>query len=108
MIKILNSRDLRNGGTLNLRINHYAVIAIRKNNRAFVYLNQCPHLGLPLERAAHDFLDTNQTLIRCANHGALFQIHSGQCVSGPCQGSTLKAIPIQEFDGAIWSEYLSH
>ena len=33
------------------------------------------------------------TLIQCSNHMALFEPDTGECVSGPCVGSTLTRLP---------------
>jgi len=40
-------------------------------------------------------------MIQCANHGALFVIESGHCVSGPCSGQKLRKIQFQLIDGEI-------
>ncbi|PUA28318.1 MAG: hypothetical protein B0W54_17785 [Cellvibrio sp. 79] len=78
------------------------VFAVNYGGKIYVYRNHCPHLGIQLEWAANQFLDNSGSMIQCANHGALFVINSGQCVSGPCTGQSLHAIPHQIINDSIW------
>jgi nitrite reductase/ring-hydroxylating ferredoxin subunit len=34
-------------------------------------------------------------------HGALFEIESGVCVSGPCAGKALRALPVRVAQGYV-------
>lgn len=76
--------------------------AVNHCGKIYVYHNRCPHLGVPLEWEANRFLDSSSSMIQCANHGALFVINSGQCVSGPCAGRNLQAIPCQIINNDVW------
>ncbi len=78
------------------------VFAVNYCGKVYVYRNSCPHLGIPLEWVENEFLDSSSSMIQCANHGALFVINSGQCVSGPCIGRSLQIIPHQIINGCIW------
>lgn len=78
-----------------------AVFAVRYDSGVFVYLNECPHLGVNLDWQEDQFLDSEGHLIECATHGALFEIDTGQCISGPCQGDSLTVIPHRIEDGMI-------
>ena len=60
----------------------------------FAYRNSCPHTGSPLDWVEHQFLDADKMLIQCAVHDARFIIDSGECISGPCHGESLQALPI--------------
>lgn len=71
------------------------LFAIRRGVRVAVYVNSCPHLGLPLDPAPHRFLDAKRTAIVCSAHGARFRIEDGECVSGPCYGEHLEAVPVR-------------
>ncbi len=80
------------------------VFVVKKDGEYFAYADICPHYGdtsLPWKKDAYlDFAGEN---IVCAAHGALFNIRSGLCTSGPCKGDALRPIPvIQEPDGSIW------
>jgi nitrite reductase/ring-hydroxylating ferredoxin subunit len=78
------------------------LFAVRRDGRVRVYVNSCPHLGLPLEMVLDRFLDRKGERIVCAAHGARFRIEDGYCVSGPCLGEFLEAVPcVVEADGMI-------
>ena len=77
-------------------------MAIRRGNEVFVYENRCPHTGLPLDFQPGRFLATDGALIQCSNHGAQFRIKDGFCVSGPCQGDSLKAVKTEIRDGHLY------
>ena len=79
-----------------------AVFAVKKNGEVFIYRNQCPHLGSPLDWLEDQFLDGDGELIQCASHGALFTIDGGRCVAGPCLGQALSLIEFVERDEAIF------
>lgn len=71
------------------------LFAIRRGQRVVVYVNSCPHIGLPLDPAPHRFLDAKKTVIVCSAHGARFRIEDGECISGPCYGESLEAVPVR-------------
>lgn len=78
-----------------------SLMAIRRGEEVFVYLNTCPHWGLPLDIQPGRFLDRSGELILCSTHGALFTIETGNCVRGPCLGATLVRIPVRVEDGTV-------
>lgn len=65
------------------------------------YVNDCPHMGLPLEFRPDVFLDRKQKAILCANHGASFRIEDGFCTAGPCRGDALTVVPVTVEDGHV-------
>ena len=71
------------------------LFAIRRGERVVVYVNSCPHVGLPLDPAPDRFLDAKRSVIVCSAHGARFRIEDGECVSGPCYGECLEAVPVR-------------
>ena len=77
-------------------------MVLRRKGRVFVYVNRCPHVGLPLDLKPGRFLDREKTFILCTNHGALFRIEDGTCVSGPCAGDRLEAAATEIRDGAVY------
>jgi nitrite reductase/ring-hydroxylating ferredoxin subunit len=91
--------DARSRGFM---LGEHNLLAVRREGTVFVYNNRCPHRGVPLEWEPDQFLDSSASLIRCATHGALFLIENGECVAGPCEGQSLRAVHCQETDGAIW------
>ncbi len=70
------------------------ILVVRAGRRVFGYENRCPHQGLPLDWSPDRFICEETGLILCANHGALFEIEDGTCVSGPCAGDQLQAVPL--------------
>lgn len=79
-----------------------SVFAVRKRGDIRVYRNRCPHAGAPLNWMPHRFLDRSREHIICSAHGALFEIGSGACVGGPCQGQSLTAIAFEIRGEDVW------
>lgn len=78
------------------------LFAVKKKNNIYVYHNSCPHVAVPLDWDADQFLDSSNSMIQCANHGALFVIENGYCVSGPCHGKKLTAVAFDIVEGVIY------
>lgn len=76
-------------------------MVIRRGGKVRAYVNSCPHVGAPLDLTKGQFLDFERTHILCANHGALFRIEDGHCLSGPCKGKDLAPVPVEVRDGYI-------
>ncbi len=70
------------------------IFVVREDGRVFGYVNSCPHLGTPLNLQDDIFVSDDSGLIICSTHGALFEIADGDCVSGPCAGQALEAVPV--------------
>ena len=70
------------------------IFVVREDGQVFGYVNSCPHLGTPLNWQDDRFISDDSGLILCATHGALFEIEDGACVSGPCAGEALEAVPL--------------
>ncbi len=77
-------------------------LALRRGASVFVYVNRCPHTGLPLDFTPGQFLNLEKTHILCANHGALFNIEDGRCIAGPCVGDRLQAVATEVRDGVLY------
>ena len=65
------------------------------------YLNACPHQGRSLNWAPDQFLLEAQGRLVCPHHGACFDLVSGVCVAGPCEGASLTAVDIEVRDGVV-------
>lgn len=79
-----------------------AIIAVKQQGTLYLYVNRCPHRGIPLEWQPDQFLDLERQYIQCATHGALFQIDSGRCIQGPCRGQSLEPIDYKIIDRSVW------
>jgi nitrite reductase/ring-hydroxylating ferredoxin subunit len=82
-----------------------AFLVIRQQQEAFVYINSCPHIGSPLDFEPGQFMNLEKTHIMCSTHGALFDIKTGHCLSGPCAGDNLEKVNSEVVDGEILLNY---
>jgi len=69
-----------------------SVLVVKKDGLLSVFVNSCPHLGVPMNLEPDGFLDVEKNFIMCSTHGALFKIDDGECVHGPCVGQTLTPV----------------
>jgi nitrite reductase/ring-hydroxylating ferredoxin subunit len=70
------------------------ILVVRTGNRAFGYVNSCPHARSPLDWTPDRFMSRDGRHIQCATHGALFDIETGRCISGPCVGKHLTPVAL--------------
>jgi nitrite reductase/ring-hydroxylating ferredoxin subunit len=80
---------------------HRAIFAVRRGQRAFVYVNECPHAGAELEYAQDRFLSADGLRIICFAHNAQFDVETGDCVAGPCAGHALEVVATDIVEGAV-------
>ncbi len=67
------------------------------------YKNECRHLPMRLDdREPRELWDPSGRFLVCSSHGARYQPSDGLCVSGPCEGSHLKTLPIEVQDGNVF------
>lgn len=67
------------------------------------YLNRCKHLPIPLDGGSGSFLDPSGCYLLCNMHGALYTRDTGTCIAGPCQGASLKPLPLEvDSAGRVW------
>ncbi len=77
------------------------VILYRDGMQVRAWLNVCPHAGRGLDWAPGQFLKSREGHLVCAVHGAAFELQGGACVSGPCKGDALRAVPVRVEDGKV-------
>jgi nitrite reductase/ring-hydroxylating ferredoxin subunit len=80
----------------------FFVMLFRVNDEILAYHNTCPHQGLSLSWAPDRFMVGDDGLLVCAHHGAAFDLSSGKCLQGPCEGSSLQSIDIYTRDDEVW------
>ena len=104
--KLCNLDQIEDGGSEGFIINtvdgRCGLMVIRVGKGALSYINSCPHIGTPLEIRPGRFLDQTGEYILCSTHGALFQIHNGLCIAGPCVNKRLTPVNATVRDGAIF------
>jgi nitrite reductase/ring-hydroxylating ferredoxin subunit len=74
---------------------------VRRGALLRAYVNHCPHAGFPLNASPDAFLAPGAPVILCSMHGALFDVETGACISGPCEGLSLRALPVQVEGGYV-------
>ncbi len=79
----------------------WPILVTRKANSFHGFENACPHEGTRLDTIPGEFLDRDGTFLTCGKHGARFDLESGQCVTGPCQGKALTPITLLIDDGDV-------
>lgn len=98
--------DIENGGSVALIAEidglRTSLIVVRQGEQAFVYVNVCPHTGAPLDFEPGQFMNFDRSFIMCAMHGALFNIHDGFCIQGPCVGKSLTPIASEVRERHVW------
>lgn len=77
-------------------------LLLRRGETLTLYENRCPHTGETLDPMGGSVVDESGELLRCQRHGAEFLSVSGECVSGPCQGEKLTAVPFTLARGEIY------
>lgn len=71
------------------------VLLIRQAANVHAYQNACPHVdGSPLAWQKNRYLNAARDRIVCSGHGAEFDIATGICTLGPCQGERLTALAL--------------
>ncbi len=78
------------------------LVLLRGADGIVAYHNECPHQGRPMNWAVDQFLISKEGHLVCAHHGACFDIDSGRCISGPCEGAGLQAVDVQIADSGIY------
>jgi nitrite reductase/ring-hydroxylating ferredoxin subunit len=71
------------------------IVVVQTADGLRAYANRCPHMYSTLETFPDRFLDETREHLVCSTHGARFRVQDGFCVSGPCQGYSLKPVAIR-------------
>ena len=79
-----------------------SLVLYRQDDDVRAWINVCPHAGRRLVWAPGQFLKSKDGLLVCAAHGASFELQRGECVAGPCRGESLREVPVEVRDGAVW------
>jgi len=105
MKKICKLNDIDDGNARGFDIEvdneSLAVVCVRLGQQVFAYKNSCPHTGINLEWLPDQFLDDMKQYFVCSTHGAMFELESGYCITGPCQGESLTPLKVKIEAGDI-------
>ncbi|MCB0404210.1 MAG: Rieske 2Fe-2S domain-containing protein [Bdellovibrionales bacterium] len=74
---------------------------VRRGKVYYAYLNRCQHLPVTLDLNDNEFFTHDKKYLQCHMHGAVYEIDSGLCVGGPCQGASLIKLKLEEEEDEI-------
>jgi nitrite reductase/ring-hydroxylating ferredoxin subunit len=75
-------------------------ILLRTGEEVRCWRNYCQHLThVRLDKG--DGVPTRNGELVCTNHGAMFDVDTGHCTYGPCEGAYLDAVEVAVEDGAV-------
>ena len=66
------------------------------------YLNRCAHVAMELDWQEGVFFDADGRDLLCSTHGATYDAATGRCLGGPCNGSPLVKLRLEERDGNVY------
>jgi len=94
------------GRGVRFKVEYFGEVApafvIRKHGKAHGYLNRCAHVAMELDWQDGVFFDSDGRDLLCSTHGATYEASSGRCVGGPCNGTPLVKLRIEERDGMVY------
>ncbi len=73
------------------------IVLIRKGDTVYAFRDVCTHMEYPL----HDGTLEDEYVIRCAYHGARFDIRTGDVLSMPAF-EPVQTYPVRITDGIVW------
>lgn len=76
--------------------------AIRHGGTVRAYLNRCAHVAMELDWQEGVFFDSEGRDLLCSTHGATYDAASGRCIGGPCNGTPLVRLLVEERDGMVY------
>lgn len=79
----------------------FRILLIRTAGGVRAFRNRCPHVHIPLNYEPDEFHILDEDVLMCAHHGAMFHIATGECFDGPCERSSLTAIPVVVQDNRV-------
>jgi len=71
-------------------------LVVRLGDKFYAYQNLCQHLPVTLDLNDAKFFTHDKAHLQCHLHGAMYQIETGLCIAGPCEGANLIRFGIEE------------
>lgn len=106
MIFLCRTADIADPGTANVVLgageDELDVVIVKAAGRVQGFINCCPHQFIPLETFPNHFLTEDKQHLVCSGHGALFELCTGFCTQGPCEGLALDALKVVEREGSVY------
>jgi nitrite reductase/ring-hydroxylating ferredoxin subunit len=66
------------------------------------YINACRHQFRSLDFGDGHFFDDAADALVCCHHGARYDPENGHCVAGPCAGTWLTALVLEQRGRELW------
>lgn len=101
-MRLCDIEEVAVGTAIAFPVDEVEVIVVNYWGNFYGYINRCPHMNIELNWQPDQFLDSSGELLQCAQHGAEFNIETGECISGPCMGEALTAVQLEQRDGGIY------
>jgi nitrite reductase/ring-hydroxylating ferredoxin subunit len=80
----------------------YSIVIVRPTPYQYRgYMNACPHAGVWLNVGTGEFFTPDRAFLRCGRHGAKFDIATGHCIEGPCEGARLISVDLVVCEGDV-------
>ncbi len=76
--------------------------AVRVEGKVHAYLNRCAHMPMELDWRPGEVFDADGRDLICSTHGATYAAASGQCLGGPCGGTPLVPLRVEERAGNVY------
>ncbi len=89
------------GFSLQLENGRFQGFVVRTAGKVHGFVDECPHMGLPLARISNQYLTPNSAYVECSHHGAVFEPSTGVCIMGPCAREQLTPWPVSIEDGVL-------
>ena len=77
------------------------LLVLRSGDCCYGYINQCPHLGMPLATCDSQLICESSRWVKCNVHYARFRWQDGFCEAGDCKGEYLQRVPLEIQSGKI-------
>lgn len=74
----------------------YRGILVKRDDRYYAYQNMCKHLPITLDLNDDNFFSHDEKYLQCQMHGAMYEVETGLCIGGPCEGASLNSLKIIE------------
>jgi nitrite reductase/ring-hydroxylating ferredoxin subunit len=75
---------------------------VRYAGRVHGYLNRCAHVAMELDWQEGVFFDSEGRDLLCSTHGATYDAATGRCLGGPCNGTPLVKLRLEERNGLVY------
>ena len=94
------------GGAVRFEVEYFGektpAFVVRFERRVHAYLNRCGHLPMELDWREGEVFDLAGRDLICSTHGATYSAASGKCLGGPCGGTPLVSLQVEERDGKVY------